>query len=256
MTETQRSWLELEGACNVRDLGGLPARTGRTRHGVLVRSDALDALTAADVAVLIDLGVAHVVDLRTTSERAERGAGLLGTTSVTYSELEAFDDEVLARRRRARNEAFAAGVDPIRIMVDGYEQLLELAGPRFAEVLDRIVSPGGSPVLVHCSAGKDRTGVLVALLLEVAGVEREAIVADYGATQQRMGGIVARLHDSEAYQHVAHEMPAFVLEAHPETMERLLVRLDSQWGGAAAYFLAHGVSAGTLDRWRELLVGE
>ena len=146
MPEPQIAWLDLEGASNVRDLGGLPAATGRTRHGVLLRSDALDALTEADVAVLAAVGVAHVVDLRTAAERAERGAGLLRSTGVTYSELEAFDDAVLARRRQARNAAFAAGVDPIAIMAEGYGELLELAGPTFATVLGRLVEPAGVPV--------------------------------------------------------------------------------------------------------------
>ncbi len=254
MPEPEIAWLDLEGASNVRDLGGLPAATGRTRHGVLLRSDALDALTEADVAVLAGVGVAHVVDLRTAAERAERGAGLLRSTGATYSELEAFDDAVLARRRRARNAAFAAGVDPIAIMAEGYGEMLELAGPTFATVLGRLVEPAGVPVLVHCSAGKDRTGVLVALLLEAAGVEREAVVADYAATQQRMDGVVARLSGSDAYQQLAHEIPAFVLEAHPGTMEIVLAGIDERWGGAVAYFEAHGAAAATIDRWRDLLV--
>ena len=139
-------------------------------------------------------------------------------------------------------------------MAEGYGELLELAGPTFATVLGRLVEPAGVPVLVHCSAGKDRTGVLVALLLEAAGVEREAVVADYAATQQRMEGVVARLSGSDAYQQLAHEIPAFVLEAHPATMEIVLAGIDERWGGAAAYFEAHGAAAATIDGWRDLLV--
>ena len=74
MAESEIAWLDLEGASNVRDLGGLPAATGRTRHGVLLRSDALDVLTAADVAALASVGVAHVVDLRDGRRAGRAGA--------------------------------------------------------------------------------------------------------------------------------------------------------------------------------------
>src|SRR6266498_2554446 len=88
MTDGAGSWIELEGAYNVRDLGGLPADGGRTRSGVLVRSDALDALTAADVDVLVrEVGIVHVVDLRAPTERAERAESRLDAAGVIVSEL-------------------------------------------------------------------------------------------------------------------------------------------------------------------------
>src|SRR5690349_4109555 len=101
MTET--TWIELEGAHNARDLGGLPAGSGRTRHGVLLRSDALDQLTAADVDRLVAVeGLAHVVDLRSAHERVERGRGPLGATAVRYTEVEAIGPDDLARRAATR----------------------------------------------------------------------------------------------------------------------------------------------------------
>jgi protein tyrosine/serine phosphatase len=254
MAATQIGWYDLEGACNVRDLGGLPAGASRTRSGVLVRADALDGLTDQDVDVLVAAGICHVVDLRSAKERGERGGTRLRAAGVTHSDLQAFDDEVLARRRRSRNEAHAAGVDPVTIMVDGYMELAELGGPTFVQVLERIVAPGGSPVVVHCSAGKDRTGVLVAVLLEVAGVERAAVVTDYAATQQRMADVASTLRASAAYQAMTEEIPAFVLQAQPETMEAFLARVDRRWGGAAGYLAAYGASDDALQTWRDLLL--
>src|SRR4051812_23686014 len=96
-------WIELEGAHNVRDLGGLRAADGRTRRGVLLRSDALDQLTAADVERLVGgVGLAHVVDLRSATERRERGRGPLGATPVRYTEVEVIGPDDLARRAAAR----------------------------------------------------------------------------------------------------------------------------------------------------------
>ncbi len=249
------SWIEFDGAHNVRDLGGLPADTGSTRHRVLLRADALDALSDSDVAHLVDeVGLVHVVDLRSAGERAERGRGLLGDTTIVYSDLDVIDDLTLAFRRDARTTAVEAGTDPEVIIADGYVQLLEVGAPAFVTALERMVASGGTPALVHCAAGKDRTGVLVALLLDAAGVDREVIVADYAATQERMTAILARLLPAAAYQHLAEDLPAFVLDARPGNMRRFLGALDQTWGGAVGFFEANGVSRDTLDEWRSLFV--
>ena len=249
------TWIDLEGAHNVRDLGFLPASTGVTRPGVLLRADALDALTDADVRQLMDVvGLAHVVDLRTPAERAERGRGLLGASPVQYSDLNVVNDEDLLRRREARSQAFASGAAADVIMATGYVELLELGAPAFVTALDRIVAPGGTPVLVHCAAGKDRTGVLVALLLDAAGVDRGVIVADYAATQERMTRVIERLHAAAAFQSLAQEIPSFVFEANADTMTLFLQRLDERWGGARGYFADHGSSPETLTIWQSLLV--
>ncbi len=247
--------IQLEGAHNVRDVGGLPARTGSTRSGVLLRSDALDALTPADVDRLVtDIGLAHVIDLRSHAERAERGRGLLGQTSVRYSDLDVIDENDLVRRQETRSASFAAGLDPAVIIADGYVELLELGAPAFVAAIESIVAPGGAPALVHCAIGKDRTGVLVALLLDAAGVERDAIVADYALSHQTLGHIREQLEQSQAFQALARKIPAFVFDATPETMERFLDRLHDGWGGATGYFSVNGVDPRVIDEWRALLV--
>jgi protein-tyrosine phosphatase len=249
------AWIELDGAYNVRDLGGLPARDGVTRSGVLLRADALDALTEADVACLVEQrSLAQVFDLRSHAERLQRGRGRLGTTAVIYSELEVIVEADLERRRNERATAFASGAEPEDILALGYAELLDLGRAAFATALTRLVAPGGTPALVHCAAGKDRTGVLVALLLDAAGVERHAIVADYAATQERMAPIIDRLASASAYHAMAEQVPAFVYEARAGTMERFLALLDERWGGAAAFFAANGADAGDVQRWRQLFV--
>jgi protein-tyrosine phosphatase len=248
--------IKLEGAHNVRDLDGLAAGDASTRADVLFRSDALDALTAADVNVLVeDHHLAHVIDLRSRAERVERGRGLLGQTEVRYSEIDVIDEAHLARRQDTRASSFAAGVDPELIIADGYVELLELGAPAFVRALESIVSPGGVPALVHCAIGKDRTGVLVALLLDAAGVDRKAIVADYALSHQTMSHVREQLEQSEAFQNLARQIPAFIFDATPQTMELFLDRLDERWGGALGYFTANGVEPGVLDRWRDIFTG-
>jgi protein-tyrosine phosphatase len=248
--------IALEGAHNVRDLDGLAADSANTRVGVLLRSDALDALTPSDVEVLVDgYGLAHVIDLRSRAERLEKGRGLLGQSAVRYSDLDVVDEANLARRQENRSSSFAAGIDPNVIIADGYVELLELGAPAFVAALESIVAPGGAPALVHCAIGKDRTGVLVALLLGASGVDREAIVADYALSHQTMGHIREQLEQSEAFQALARQIPAFVFDATPQTMELFLDRLDARWGGAAGYFTANGVDPDVIDQWRGILVG-
>jgi protein tyrosine/serine phosphatase len=245
----------LTGAHNVRDVGGLPALDGTTRPGVLLRGDALDALTETDVQQLVDtIGLRHVIDLRSPAERLERGRGLLGTTGVRYSDLDVVDEDVLARRSQNRKDAFAAGTDPIQIIADGYVELAELGAPAFVGALQTLIAPDGVPALVHCAIGKDRTGVLVALVLDAAGVDREAIVADYALSHDSLQAIRERLADSAAFEALAQQVPAFVFEARPATMARFLDQLHARWGGAAGYFTTHGVADDALDRWRSTLV--
>jgi protein tyrosine/serine phosphatase len=250
-------WIELEGAQNVRDLGGLAAAAGRTRPGVLLRSDALDQLTADDVRQLLDVGgLKHVVDLRSAHERTERGRGPLGATPVRYTEVEVIGPDDLARRAATRAAAFAAGEPPPRILADGYVELLELGAPAFAAAFGRIVEPGGTPALIHCAVGKDRTGVLTALLLDAAGVDRGEIVADYARTAERMGPIIDRWMTNNPSTGMTEQMAAFTASAPAETMDRLLEQLHARWGGGAAYLAANGQPRAAVDAWRQRLVDD
>ena len=247
-------WIELEGAHNVRDLGGLPAAGGTTRDRVALRADALDALTPNDVVTLRGMGLARVIDLRSAAERVERGRGLLGDTDVAYSPLDVVDEAVLAQRQADRAAAFAAGTQPEVIISNGYVQLLELGGPAFRAAFELVARTGSAPTLFHCAAGKDRTGVLAALLLDAARVDRDAIVDDYAATQERLDAIFRRLAGAEAYEVIVERLPVFVMEARPGTMRRFLTLLDEGWGGSAGYLEAQGVAPTTIDSWRDSFV--
>jgi protein-tyrosine phosphatase len=114
----------------------------------------------------------------------------------------------------------------------------------------RTIANAARAVLVHCAAGKDRTGVMVALALDAAGVDRDAIVSDYLATTRRIDAIMARLVSSPTYR---SELEGHDPQAHapvPGTMERMFELLDEGFSGSAAWLSHHGLSDGELERLR------
>jgi protein-tyrosine phosphatase len=220
VSETTR-WIDLEGAVNARDLGGLPTTDGgRTRRGRLYRADNLQALTPADVTLLVgELNLRHVVDLRSTAEVRLEGPGpLTRVPEVRHHHLTLFAEG-------GRHTDVDADTTPDRI--DGERVLpwadrvldeeLRVTGFYFGYLRDRpdavvaalrAMSLDDGAALVHCAAGKDRTGVVSALALEVAGVTREAIVEDYVATGERIELILKRLRSSDTYRDDLDSRPA------------------------------------------------
>ena len=245
MTHTPR-WVELTGAHNVRDLGGLPAGNRRVRPGVLLRGDSLDAVTDADLAVLRDeVGLQTVIDLRTAREAPEVGEWV-GTLGLTRLHLPLVDLTGTTSPRRVREELG----DDIGAV---YRRMLTEAGPNLVRILGFLVEDGHTPALVHCAAGKDRTGIAVAVLLAAAEVEDAAIVADYAATGERLDRVRAALAQRELYRQLRSDSsPAVVLEVR--AIEAVLGALREHEGGAAGFLVAHGADPAQVAGWRDLLL--
>jgi protein tyrosine/serine phosphatase len=254
-------WLELEGAANARDVGGLPTEDGRkiaTR--TLLRADNLQGLTPADVKLLVDeLGLSTVVDLRSTHEVVSEGPGPLTAVGsvrhVHHSVLpeggEATDvaaDALYSRRRRALDRY---PDDPMCALYLGY---LEDRPDSVVGAL-RTVGQTSGAALVHCAAGKDRTGVVVALSLSVAGVPRDAVIADYAASAERISAILARLRASPTYAADLAQRPGDdTHRPRPETMAAFLEQIDHRYGGVLRYLATHGFDAAEADGLRDRLI--
>ncbi|OLF15351.1 tyrosine-protein phosphatase [Actinophytocola xanthii] len=253
-------WIDLEKAVNVRDVGGMPTDSGvPTRPGRLVRSDNLQDLSPADVTRLTEeIGVTTVIDLRSTSEVRSEGPGPLSRVpAVRHVNLSVLPESHgmtdVAADALALNRERAAGRGPSDLALSFYLGYLEDRPDNVVAALRTIAEAPGA-ALVHCAAGKDRTGVVVAMALTVAGVPREAVVADYTATAERIERVLDRLRASPTYAEDIDNLPAEEHRPRAASMERFLARLDEDHGGVLGWLGTHGFDTQDARRLRAKLL--
>lgn len=222
--------LEVEGVSNIRDVGGMPANGGRIRSGVLLRSGQLSGATASGAAAL-RAQVRHIVDLRDGEEVA-----------AEPTEIEGPDTTHLPLFLGSVRSFFEADTS----LEDLYLHLLEESGERLVDAI-RIIA-AGECTLVHCTVGKDRTGVTVALALAAVGADREAVIADYALTESQLPAQRTRwIAEYLRTQHPeAVHAVALATQSPAPVMRRLLQQVDERWGSAAAYLRARGMTEAEL----------
>lgn len=247
---TPRRHLALAGTYNTRDIGGYPTEDGgMTRWQVFLRSDNMHDLTAADQDLLIDYGVRTVVDLRTTWETEATPNVFAGSDRARYVWHNMIGDE-----RTASTEYGVIGVPSDRIL-RAYTTWLDHRQDQVNAVLSTLAEPGTGTAIYHCAGGKDRTGIVSALLLDIAGVSRETIAEDYGLTGQYLH---QRNLDSAAEN---GETPFATWQQYqaqfcpPEGMLKTLQHLDDNYGGVQPYLEAIGLATAQVAALRSALKG-
>ncbi|TYK44947.1 tyrosine-protein phosphatase [Actinomadura decatromicini] len=267
-------WIDLHGAANARDLGGLPTTDGHlTRRARVLRADNLQDLTVADVRVLLDdYEVKNVIDLRSDAEVRLEGPGpMTRVPSVTVHQLSLFPergrhtdaaatapettaqvdvDKALPWQDRPGGPADAAEQDRT---IDLYLGYLADRGDSIVAAL-RVMTRTDGAALVHCAAGKDRTGVVCAVALDVAGVTREAIVTDYALSGERIDAVVERLRASATYADDLSSRPPDAHRLDPAVMDKLLTRVDEEFGGTTGWLSGHGWTPDDTDALRARLL--
>jgi protein-tyrosine phosphatase len=263
------SWIELDGAVNVRDLGALATDDGRvTARGRLLRGDNLQDLSPSDVRTLVTgLGLTTVVDLRSPWEVESEGPGpLTRVDSVRHVHLSVLPERGVATDAAADGAAADGAADALANRRDGavsrypddvrcgyYLGYLEDRPDQVVAAVRSVADAPGA-ALVNCAAGKDRTGVVVALALTAAGVTRENVVADYAASAERMEAILDRLRASKTYASDIDSTPAAEQAPRPQTMAAFLDALEARFGGAAGWLAGHGFGPADMRRLRAKLV--
>ncbi len=240
--EVLASWVELDGCYNFRDLGGYRTSEGRRfRTGLVFRSDGLQHLSEPDLLKLRDeIGLGAVIDLRSSLEVEEAGCGAIVDQATLHS-LPLFPEA-----GGSRGEALANFKMPSD-MGELYYLMLMAAQKPIVEVV-RLLAEFDVPAVFHCAAGKDRTGVISALLLSLLGVPDETIILDYAFSRQNIDLINARLDSSNTYQKLMHDLPEGAYDADPACMRKFLAKLRETFGSVEGWAEQAGLDAASRDR--------
>lgn len=251
-TISERARLARDGIFNLRDLGGTPLTDGKVvRPRRVLRADALHRARAS-AEVLRGLGVVRVLDLRDEVERDEEGV-------LDADGVEVLHHPVIDPRFEWAHEEVS---EPGGLLAHRYQEILTAFGPRFATSLTSIaeVVDTGRPGVVayHCAVGKDRTGLLTALLLGLLGADDDAIVADYARSSAAAPVQVSWLW---AFGHPAgsatdEDLHLGLWSARPETMRVTLRWLGEEFGGVGGYVEQTGIADGVVDSLRAALVAD
>lgn len=233
MSRTLVERLDISGTHNFRAVA-----PGGIRPGRLYRSDAIARLGASGRSQLADLGIRRILDLRTEEEVTQQP-----------DDVDAETVEVIANPLYAGS--MASMLQPGFGITDLYRLLIEDTGSAIADALHHITDADGA-VLVHCTAGKDRTGIVVALALAVAGVEREVIVADYASTEDFLAGewaeaMIARVRAHHGVE-PSEELLEILVASPAPAIEHVFALIDDAHGGLDAYLDRIGFAADARAR--------
>jgi protein-tyrosine phosphatase len=228
---------------NTRDLGGLPLAGGLTRTGMFIRSDNLRSLTPAGQAAMVAYGVTDVIDLRSESEVASSPSPFAALepfagAAPTYSHLALVDDATMRRLAEAPD------------MFDRYLMMLDHRADAFREIFTALARSEGAAVF-HCFAGKDRTGMVAAMSLALAGVDVASIAADYAETDAQMATRYEEWLAAARPEQVAEMRED--LRCPPERIVAVLEHVDQRWGGVEGYLETAGVSSTEIAALRSKL---
>jgi protein-tyrosine phosphatase len=249
----------LEGAMNFRDLGGYAGLDGRTvRWGRVFRSDALHALTEADLSVIADLGLRSVFDLRWSHERERQPTAIPTAHGMRSLHLMVGDDPDLTNQPELMDQILDGSLPEADdgFMAEMYADMLRDGAATFGRLLTHLAEDDWLPALFHCTAGKDRTGISAALLLTVLGVDEDVILDDYElSTKYRSNTRIEELRPMIEAAGVDVEKVRPFLSARRPVMAATLGHLRDDHGGVEHYLLGPaGMSPATLDRLRDLLL--
>lgn len=237
-------FVPLEGVHNFRDLGGYPTSDGRTTTWrTFYRADGLYRLTPSDVERVISIGIDTVIDLRTADELAERGTFPRDRHPVEFHHLSVID------QTWDMDDAFTWDGDEASFLRHKYHLMIAEGGERVARALDVMSRPESGRVVFHCAAGKDRTGILAAILLAGVGVSFDVIAADFALSAE--AGVRTRewvIANSPEWAARFDEIPPAFHAAHPESMRGFLDDLVDEHGSIHEFGRSLGLDAAVWQR--------
>jgi protein-tyrosine phosphatase len=243
VTERRLDW---EGCLNVRDLGGHPTEDGAvTRMGAVVRADSVRRLTPAGWEALVGYGIRRIVDLRLAWELEEDTPGEVPVEVVHVP----FFEEVSLDKQIEIAELWLSAPDDVSATRDGYLEMLDSYRANVAAAISAVAAAPEGGVLIHCMGGKDRTGLIAALLLRLAGVATADIAADYGLSSENIKPLW-QLWVDDAGDDAERELRRRLSASPAEAMVQVLETLERDYGSAEAFLLHAGATQEELERAR------
>lgn len=266
------NWIDLPGFANLRDVAGCTTPDGHVvQPDRLLRSDNLGGLPDQTVRALVDdHHVTDVIDLRSDFERGNELPSALAAEPVAHHHVSLYGAEdgeqsglpdTDSAGARAEEDELARVLgdtgshDPhtTRLAAHYFVHFIRNKAPRIASVL-RVIANADGAALVHCAAGKDRTGTITALALSTVGVPRDQVLADYDATNERLHRIIARLQSGVSYPET-HTQDPHEQTTPSDTMRLLLECIDKEYGSIPRYLETGGWTPADTDRLRQHLLG-
>ena len=244
-------WLNVPGAYNVRDLGGYRTADGKTtRWRAFLRADGLHNLSESSKDGLIEYGVRTVIDLRRTFETVETPNALAGMDVIEFLHLNMIGDTNPPGYVAPPQDAWTTPEETAEI----YRVILDKRQTVISETLAALANSEGHTAIYHCAAGTDRTGIISALLLGLAGVPDDTIADDYALSAHglRLKLMAEGIPDSLAEQDFTLDEPPEIL-APPLAMEQTLQHLNDQYGGIESYVRHVGLTEAQITNIRNML---
>ena len=241
--------IPFEGCFNFRDLGGYHTSDGRTvRWRRIFRSARLQLLTERDaVRIRDEIGITAVIDLRQRRSSGFAGRGPLAEPPTRYQIIPLYDEDITQAAEKLR---------AVNNLAERYAQ--QLRGPEFGrrvvEAMTAIIEPDAGPTVFCCTMGKDRTGMLAALILGALGVGDEEIIGDYALSDKYVVEAYDALRTDPEQVANLELLPSHAFEALPETMETMLTTLRQEYGSIRGYLEAGGADQSLFQRLEEALI--
>ena len=241
--------IPFENLRNVRDLGGHTTQDGRTiRQGWWFRGASIHRVAGADLHVLRALGIRTAIDLRTSAELQEYGAFPAAETGIDVLHCP------LIPRTWPRRDDVEGADQATQYLIERFVEMLESGGPAVAEAVRTLAAPERGPVIAYCAAGKDRTGVLTAIVMDLVGVADDEIAEEF----HRSDAAARRMFKwgdapDEGEMSASRQAPA-VAAAPPAAILGFLAEGRRRYGSMRAYVMRHGIDQATLQRLDEVLL--
>jgi protein-tyrosine phosphatase len=246
---TPERHLVLDGLFNVRDLGGYATQSGQTvKWSRLYRADGIHRLAGDDLEKVRTLGLRTVIDLRTPGELVERGRFPTDAIPVEYHHLPMLE-------KIWDKDTFDATMPAVRFLADRYAEMFVVGADSITRALTVLADEAAYPAVFHCAAGKDRTGVLAAVVLSLLGVADDDIAQDYALSRLGMDRMLDWLKTSnpDAFDAMTNQPQGF-LDAPRDAMDTLLAAVARKHGSMEGYVEGLGVANDTVAALRRLLL--